>query len=192
MRILAALLCVGLAGCAGIQHARDTALHIGISGDTSCSATVIGPHAIISAAHCFDWPYTLTIHGQPVAVKRVMLDGHDHIILFVGMRFGTWSQHAHFGTQGDPVYIIGNPGDLTEQFRHGYIAGQIAVRGELADSYDLRIFPGDSGSGIFDASGRLIGVVSFIYTMENETGQLTIAGSFPMAFTAKQWREAEQ
>ncbi|THD06123.1 hypothetical protein B1991_14365 [Rhodanobacter lindaniclasticus] len=56
----------------------------------SCSGTVIGPHAVLSAAHCFQWPYTLRIGYQPVSVKRVMLDGNDHIILIVGRRFDRW------------------------------------------------------------------------------------------------------
>lgn len=66
MRILAALLCVGLAGCTSMGAIKDTALHIKINGNGSCGATAIGPSAILSAAHCFEWPYTLKIHGQPV------------------------------------------------------------------------------------------------------------------------------
>jgi hypothetical protein len=121
MRILAALLCVGLAGCTHFGTVKDVTLHVQVDG-VSCGATVIGPHAVLSAAHCFSWPYTLRIGYQPVSVKRVMLDGNDHIILIVDRTFRRW---VWLGTaeQGDPVYIIGNPGDWSEQYRHGYVAG---------------------------------------------------------------------
>lgn len=121
MRILAALLCVGLAGCTHFGTVKDATLHVQVDG-VSCGATVIGPHAVLSAAHCFSWPYTLRIGYQPVSVKRVLLDGNDHIILIVDRTFRRW---IWLGTvkQGDPVYIIGNPGDWSEQYRHGYVAG---------------------------------------------------------------------
>jgi V8-like Glu-specific endopeptidase len=61
---------------------------------------------------------------------------------------------------------------------------------KLATSYDLRIYFGDSGSGIFNKYNHLTGVVSFIYLQSDPHGSLTMAGSFPLAFTAKQWREA--
>lgn len=93
MRILPALLCVGLASCASVtQRTHDVALYIGINDDTSCSATIIGPHAVLGATHCFEWPYTLKVYGQPVAVKRVITDGHDHIILVVDRTFPNWAK----------------------------------------------------------------------------------------------------
>lgn len=66
------------------------------------------------------------------------------------------------------------------------------MRGKLATTYDLRIYSGDSGSGIFNEHNHLVGVVSFIYKLENGAGQLTLAGSWPLAFTAEQWREARE
>ena len=88
--------------------------------------------------------------------------------------------------------MIGNPGDWLDQYRHGYVAGAAYVRDKLATSYDLRIFPGDSGSGIFNENNQLVGVISFIYAMSNDASMLTMAGSWPLAFTAEQWREARQ
>lgn len=119
-----------------------------------------------------------------------MFDGNDHIILIVGYTFDRWSYVTATPDQGDAVTIIGNPGDMTQQLRRGYVAGRLAVRGGLATTYDLRVFPGDSGSGVFDRLGRVSGVVSFIYKLDGRAGQLTMAGGWPLAFTAAQWREA--
>lgn len=190
MRILAVLLCVGLAGCTSFGTVRESALHITID-DSSCSATVVGPHAILSAAHCFDWPYHLTIYGQPVAVKSAMLDGNDHIILIVeSVTFSRWVERGNLPKMGESVTILGNPGDMTQQFRHGYVAGQMASPRGLADMFDLRIWFGDSGAGIFDSHNDLVGVVSFIYTQDDGHSQLAMAGAFPLAFTDAQWAEA--
>lgn len=87
--ILAALLCVGLASCTSFGTVKNAAVHIQVD-DVSCSATAIGPHALLGAAHCFEWPYTLTIHMQRIPVTKVMLDGNDHIILIVDHTFDHW------------------------------------------------------------------------------------------------------
>lgn len=61
------------------------------------------------------------------------------------------------------------------------------THGKLSDLYDMRIWYGDSGSGIFNSFGELIAVVSFIDSLDAPGGQLTFAGSYPLAFTAAQW-----
>lgn len=190
MRAIGLLLLALLAGCTNFGTVKYAALHIEFD-QGSCSATVIGPHAILSAAHCFEWPYTLRIGLQPVTVKRAMLDGNDHIILIVDRTFTAWVELGE-AQQGDPVYIIGNPGSWSEQYRQGYVAGDAVAWSKLARSYDMRVYPGDSGSGIFNARNQLTGVVSFIYTMVGDSGMLTMAGGWPLAFTAEQWREARQ
>ena len=88
--------------------------------------------------------------------------------------------------------MLGNPGSLSAMYRTGHYAGMADMGGKLADLCDMRIWVGDSGSDIFDSHGNVIAVVSFIYTMREEAGELTMCGSSPLAFTATQWAEVAQ
>ena len=60
----------------------------------------------------------------------------------------------------------------------------------MARLYQLPIFKGDSGAGILDKHGRLIGVVSFMYHWQDNGFGIQFAGSWKLNFTAEQWREA--
>jgi hypothetical protein len=189
MRILAALLCVGLAGCIHVDTARETAVHLQFSNG-SCSGTIVGPHAVLSATHCFSFGETLRLWQQPVRILQQIDDGNDHTIIIVDRNFPAWAVVGHTPKIGSSIHILGNPGDLTELYRHGYAAGVEDVDGKLCELYDLRGWFGDSGAGIFDDNGHLIGVISLIYTLDDGRGQLTMMGGFPLAFTAEQWGEA--
>lgn len=191
MRILAALLCVGLAACAHVDVARQTAVRLQFA-DGSCSGTIIGPHSVLSATHCFSIDPRMAIWRQPVRILSRMDDGNDHTIVRVGRTFPIWARVSPKWVFAEPVSIVGNPGDLTELYRHGYMAGIEYLDGKLCDLIDIRGWFGDSGAGVFDQDGNLIAVISFIYTLDDPRGQLTMMGSFPLAFTPTQWAEAER
>lgn len=119
LAILAAVLL--LAGCTGMAH--RTSLHLQFS-DGSCSGTAIGPHALLGAEHCFTGAKLKKIDGHPVKVKKIIRDHADHVIVIVAQRFKHWSLRARMPSQGSPVYIDGNPGNLRDIYRHGYVAGK--------------------------------------------------------------------
>jgi len=189
MRILAALLCVGLASCASVvDRAHENTVSLELS-EGGCSGTIVGPHALLSATHCFGFGETLSLWRQPVQIVRRLDDGNDHTIIVVDRTFKHWAHVAPQWGLAEPVFMFGNPGDLTDMFRSGHYAGMGYIRGQLVDMWDMRIWFGDSGSAIFDSHGNVIAVVSFLYTLREEGGELTMAGSFPLRFSAEQWAE---
>jgi hypothetical protein len=189
-RIIALFLLVFLvAGCAkqlsAVDRAHRTTLHL--SMDTgSCSGTAIGPHAILSASHCFAGMQSLSVNGVPVVVADAISDGHDHTILIVDQTFLNWAQIGPAPAQGDQVFILGNPGELTDLYRGGHMSGSAVDGNTRVSLYDLQDFPGDSGSGIFDEQGRLVGVISIFMAFQDRGARIQFAGSFGLAFTPAQ------
>ena len=71
-------------------------------------------------------------------------------------------------------------------YREGYVSGVIILQGKAVTLVTINGAPGDSGAGVFDAHGRLSGVVSIIY-QSTRGGYIKFMGLFPITFTAKQW-----
>lgn len=76
-------------------------------------------------------------------------------------------------------------------YRRGYVSGHVVAAPMVVTLYDLNIYFGDSGSGVFNSRGQLVAVVSVLYQQE-DGGYMKLMGSFPLAFTDKQWQEAGQ
>ena len=190
---------LGVSGCAfvtdsehrvTIERAHETTLHLVINGDESCSGTAIGPHALLSATHCFDWPFTLKVYGQPVRVIQVLSDGNDHTILIVGLTFKRWAALGGEPRQADRVFIFGNPGRETDLYRDGVVYGLSPTSKGLAMLYGINGFYGDSGSGVFNRDGKLVAIISYLRFMGTGDGTWQAMGSFPLAFTPEQLSEA--
>ena len=94
--------------------------------------------------------------------------------------------------QGEPVYAIGNPeGNFSGSFTGGYLSAldrqiQVSVEGSSGNGYfggsssrvitldvlqfDAAVSPGNSGGGLFDADGNLIGIVCAKSAASNSEG----------------------
>lgn len=193
MRILLAiLLALVVGGCGGCvstggerYHATTKQIQIGPGG--KCSATAVGPNAILTAAHCFpsDVPLIL-VNGRVAKVLKFERDGKDHLLLKVDIGFKQYARRGPPAKVGETVCIYGNPGHLTDQFRCGMVSG----KWEDSTLYDLASFHGDSGSGVFDRSGRLIAVLSggISYINPANSVHFQLMRTLPLAFTAAQWK----
>ena len=71
------------------------------------------------------------------------------------------------------------------------MSGTAQNHGRTFTMYDINGWLGDSGSGIFNDDGQLVGVISILFYTSQEQ-PMHLMGSLPLKFTSKQWAEAAQ
>lgn len=159
-----------------------------------CSGTSVGPHALLTAQHCFEDSNLIRLDKdtKPTVILATFIDGNDHVIYLLAHDFPHWAGIDERGPKvNEPVHFWGAPGDNTDVYRSGYyqkatkdspekVKGK-TLKGDIftMQVFVLPVFPGDSGSGIFDASGIIIAVVS-------RTDESADNFDFPLAFTQEQ------
>jgi hypothetical protein len=172
------------------------------AGRGLCTASAIGPHALLTAAHCDKGQKGIWVDnsiGQYNILGRIT-DGYDHIIFLVdGPAFkdtmGKFYPKDVQPTMGLQVFLYGDGGGMyPPMYRHGYYMGTETITKEgipegmpVGDLYlfDLSIIGGDSGSAIYDEHGNLVTLVT--YGIEDH-----YAGAYPLHFTQAEVQQAEQ
>jgi hypothetical protein len=182
-----------------------------VESTRACSATAIAPHAILTASHC-ELPTSalaITLDGSNTVmeIQGIIRDGYDHTIYELS---GTFKNYAEFSsariTVGDDIFLFGNPGELEDILRKGYVAKaplqdatpfQRLFLGPLADqvTYDFNGFFGDSGAAIFNQQGEITGVVSQINSQSEPKAAGAVSQNlmlgYTLHFTADQLKHAE-
>jgi V8-like Glu-specific endopeptidase len=156
-------------------------MNTAVEGD-SCSATAVGPHALLTAGHCLLATDEINVDGHDLIIEGVMFDHADHIIVIVNTTFNDYlSVEQREPLKDEVVHIWGNPGDSEDVFRIGFYW---KTDGRF-HRYILPVFPGDSGSGVISETGAVIDVVT--------TGdQSAHAGCIPLQFTPEQIENAKK
>ena len=118
---------------------------------------MVGKRQLLSAAHCFEGSALLTVNQVPVNVVEYRHDGNDHALLTLDTDFPTYTPMNMGGmVQGASVFMYGNPNDIHDLLRRGYVVGGDAERTLL----DMNVSHGDSGAGVFNDKGELVGVIT--------------------------------
>jgi V8-like Glu-specific endopeptidase len=153
-----------------------------------CSGTVVGPHAILTAQHCFMNSNLIRLDAEkePTVIVFAFIDGHDHIIYMVNRTFKTWAIiNERKLIPNESVHLWGSPGRHGDVYRAGYfdkydskkeLDPELKVKFE---AFILPVYKGDSGSGVFDENGSVVAVTSM---SDESAGGLDV----PLAFTRGQ------
>lgn len=182
MKLLALLLGLvalvgGCSGCASIPTTGDlraTTLRLEFAQNGGmCSGTAIGPSSLLTASHCFSGNDLARVNGQSVKVKFIIRRGQDNAFVYLDKpMFKIWAKFGPPLRQGDRVRWWGNPMGEADIYRQGYVSRAWAD-GMIVDATICR---GDSGAGIFNDAGQIVGVVTAMSDLSGCTFML----SFPM------------
>jgi hypothetical protein len=190
---VALLLAMSLpAGCQAqppLNHMQRITGTLNLPEGGICSATAIGPHAIATASHCMATVKDeVRFRGINYRVVKVMHDGKDHALVILDGDMGAFARRGRNARLGETLWMWGNPMGLPQVLRRGEVSRVSADETLL----DCRCFNGDSGMGLFNEAGQLVGVFSGAYTERGALGSLdfTFPVYFPFRFSAAQWAEA--
>lgn len=153
----------------------------------SCSATAVGPHTLLTAGHCLMASNKVIIDGNPAAVKNLVFDNADHMLIVTDATFAAYlhiDQDALSVPPSGQVHIWGNPGRSRDVYRIGAFLKYDDLDDIKVAVFQLPIFAGDSGAGVINEAGVIIGVVS-LGDKNAETAVL------PFAFTADELAEIQ-
>ncbi len=154
-------------------------------GRRQCTATAIGPHAILTAEHCNDAEdekaqndtVTLDLSSTHYHLLAKTMDHRDHVIyLLDGPAFKNFLEpsslvNVRAATAGEKVFMYG---DGKEYFPPRRVDGVVDVARQIADVsdvdqdqqlryYTLTVLDGDSGSAVYGEDNRVLGVITYGY-----------------------------
>lgn len=163
--LLALSLAAITACCATVPDPIDpkaTVVRLQFDDGGVCSGTATGPNELTTATHCLSGRL-VEVNGESVNLMHSRKVGKDITLLYVDRRNAHWARWRDTPpTQGERVHWYGNPLTIRDQYREGYITGSNGADW-LADA---EVGPGDSGAGVLDSQGRLVGIVSgYLYSI---------------------------
>ena len=169
-----------------------------------CTATTIGPHALLTAAHCLEDASSLdevTFMVDHVrmrySIEKVLVDHRDHVVILTnGPAFTHIAPYVtRTPKMGEATYLYG--------FGQGIYPALRKV-GSVINEYDpsevdayagmfymnTQIIPGDSGAAIYGADGKMLGLITYLVPGGFENKGLTETADFQLNFTSAQISEA--
>jgi serine protease Do len=190
-----ALICVGVA--VAVLLAVFTGAAVGWMTDDHRSAVVyiqvgeghgsgvhIGQGYVLTAAHVVVNQPSVVVRAESggVAPARVLWanEAKDVALLKVDLDMGAASLECRVPQVGEDIEAVGNPLSLEFVHTYGKVAGGVRKAGDIEETFvaSLAVAPGMSGGPVFDARGRLIGLVSALMMWRDVMTAAPLAVSF--------------
>lgn len=146
-----------------VRHATTAAVHKMHEPGVSCSAVMIAPERALTAAHCLNMTSpVLTIEGVDYPITEgYAASPRDLAILFVpGAPCPCAVVSLYPSEEGDALLAVGYPYGLARVVTYGEFQARIVLE-EDGQEYILTTTlgaPGNSGGGLFNDRGELIGI----------------------------------
>ena len=143
--------------------------------DGSCTATAIGPHALLTASHCNEFGedkfIQLDYSSRYFHILAIATDNRDHdIYILDGPAFTHYvTVHAREARIGESVTSYGTGGnDFPPHAYYGKVVmdfnGGDTSDVDIAErthAFSFRAIPGDSGSAVYATDGSIVGLVTW-------------------------------
>lgn len=155
-----------------------------------CTATAIGPHAILTALHCNPrvsfGTIMLDLSPYEYTVIAFSTDGHEHLIMLLdGPAFTYYAKvNTAVPVPGEKVEFFGFP--KADYPSHHLVGKALSCDNEdysdldrdmKASCFDIYAIEGDSGSAVWDTKHRIVSVLSYSDPDDNH------AIGFPLFFS---------
>jgi serine protease Do len=194
MRLFPLLASVFLVGCTTFpppdvpakpvlaEYLRQVTVSLEMSSGGLCSGVWVGKHVVLTANHCvadLEDGETLVVStvdtpkGGGVRAEVLALD-EDHDLALVA----TLDEPSHpialagpMPRVGDRVETMGHPYEMYWSYSSGDVA---AIRDDVSDDRPMKVIqatapisPGNSGGGLFNEKGELVGICSYMIGQRN-------------------------
>jgi len=148
-----------------VRHSVNQAVVRLTDSNGTCGAVMVSPGRALTAAHCVANPnVVLHIAGKDYpAFTAYAIPGQDMAMLIVpGAPCPCAPMKGKPAVEGDWVVVVGFPYDLAKVTTYGEVQERV-TNPDDKQTYVLvtaPVAPGNSGGGVFDMHGNLLGIMS--------------------------------
>lgn len=165
-----------------------------------CTATAIGPHALLTASHCNKDEKLTKIHLDLVMndyrIQKTLTDGRDHdIYLIDGPSLNNFVDYkVRPAKEFERVHLYGDGEGTYPPRRLDGVKLPFYDFSEIDQSqgivhFSMGVIPGDSGSAVIGDDGSIVAVTTYLWK-EHEDDKHGTTVDFLPAFTEDQITEA--
>lgn len=136
------------------------------AGERLGSGVVVGKGLVVTNAHVINGAasWAVTLQGRvETAIVRASSAAHDLALLSLDTRDArpVALRRSTALVVGERVYAIGSPRGFEQTLSEGLVSGLRPEGGVRIVQTSAPISPGSSGGGLFDATGRLVGITTW-------------------------------